>query len=280
MTRKMWTRILATLACVALSATMLAGTALAQDKIVVEGSTTVEPIATAFAEYYMSKNPKVNITVSGTGSSNGAKALIQGACHVADMSRGMKDKEFKAAVEAGVMPIAHVVAMDGLAIVLHPSNPIKAFTVDQLRDIYTGKVKNWKELGGADMEIVKVGRDTSSGTYETFHNLVMGKEKVSSDVEVVGSNGQARQKVLTTKSAIAYVGLGFTKGVKAVPVDGIEATAETINSGEYPIARPLFMWTNGYPKLGSPVHHFVTLHLTEKGQEIVEEKGFVPVTRY
>lgn len=268
---------------------MLAVGASAESTIVLDGSTTVGPIAKAFAEYYMSLHDDVNVTVSESGSGNGAKSLLNGACDIACMSRFMKDKEFNAAVDAGVMPVAHVVAMDGLPILVHPSNPIDELTVEQVRAIYTGKIDNWKDLGGPNREIVMVTRDTNSGTYETFHKLVMThkvdgekvKEKISKDAEYVGSNGGIRQRVQSTPAAIGYAGLGFVDDtVKALDINGIEPNPRSVASGIYPIARPLFMFTNGYPKLGSDVHAFVTIHLSEKGQEIVEDIGFVPVTDY
>jgi phosphate transport system substrate-binding protein len=197
------------------------------------------------------------------------------------MSRFMKDKEFKSAVEKDVFPVAHVVAMDGVCVVVHPSNPVKALTTEQVRDIYKGKITNWKEVGGPDMAIVAISRDTSSGTYETFHNLVMKKEDMAGSVEYVNSNPQAHARVKTTMGAIGYVGLGFVDiNVKALKIDGIQPTRQTISGGTYPVARPLFFFTNGYPKLGSTVYKFCTFHLSEKGQEIVEAKGFVPVTSY
>jgi phosphate transport system substrate-binding protein len=252
-----------------------------ETKIVVDGSTTVGPIAKAFAEYYMSQNKGVNITVSESGSGNGAKALINKACDVADMSRFMKDEEFKAAVATGVLPVAQVVAVDGIAVVVHPSNPLKGLTVPQIRDIYTGKVGNWSELGGPDVKIVKISRDTNSGTYETFESLVLNKHKVSPDAEYVNSNGQMRARVQSTAAAIGYVGLGFVDHtVKALDVNDIAASRDTVASGKYPVARPLFMFTNGYPKMGSHLNAFVSFFLTKKGQEIVEETGFIPVTSY
>jgi phosphate transport system substrate-binding protein len=255
--------------------------ATAADSIVIDGSTTVGPIAKAFAEYYMSLNPGVNITVSESGSGNGAKSLINGVCDVADMSRFMKDKEFKAAAEAGIMPVAHVVALDGLPVIVHPSNPVKGLTVKQVRDIYMGTITNWKQVGGPDKRIVVVSRDTNSGTYETFENLVMQKEKIADVAEYVGSNGAVRQRVQSTPAAIGYAGLGFVdRTVKALEINGIAPSAETVITGEYPIARPLFMFTNGYPKLGTHLYRFVTLHLSEKGQEIVDSIGFIPVTQY
>jgi phosphate transport system substrate-binding protein len=255
--------------------------ASAEESIVIDGSTTVGPIAKAFAEYYMSLNPNVNITVSESGSGNGAKSLINGVCDVADMSRFMKGKEFTAAVEAGITPVAHVVALDGLPVIVHPSNPVKGLTVEQVRDIYMGKITSWKEVGGPDKAIVVVSRDTNSGTYETFEKMVMQKQKIADGTEYVGSNGAVRQRVQSTPAAIGYAGLGFVdRTVKALEINGIAPSQSTVITGEYPIARPLFMFTNGYPKLGSHLYRFVTLYLSEKGQEIVESIGFVPVTAY
>jgi phosphate transport system substrate-binding protein len=253
----------------------------AEQKIVIDGSTTVGPIAKAFAEYYMGINKDVNITVSESGSGNGAKSLINSTCDIADMSRFMKDKEFKAAVEKGIFPVAHVVALDGLPIIVHPSNPVKNLTVEQVRDIYIGKITNWKDVGGPNMKIVMVSRDTNSGTYETFNKLVMKKQKIVKDCEYVGSNGAVRGRVQSTPAAIGYAGLGFVdRSVKALSINGIYPSRKTVSSGKYPIARPLFMFTNGYPKMGSAVYQFVTLHLTKKGQEMIERIGFVPVTSY
>ena len=155
--------------------TILAGlnAAIAGETIVMDGSTTVGPIAKAFAQYYMSVNKDVNITVSESGSGNGAKSILNKKCEIANMSRFMKDGEFKACVENDVFPVAHVVALDGLPVLVHPSNPVKALTIEQIRKIYTGDITNWKQVGGPDMKIVKISRDTNSGTYETFKTKVM-----------------------------------------------------------------------------------------------------------
>ncbi|MBN1517421.1 phosphate ABC transporter substrate-binding protein [Candidatus Sumerlaeota bacterium] len=285
-------KLMRTLAATLLVAWLGAGVAMAADeaeKLVLDGSTTVGPIAKAFAEYYMSNHPDVNVTVNESGSGNGAKSLINSACDIANMSRFMKDSEFAAAVEKGVKPVAHVVAMDGLPVLVHPSNPVKELSLEQVRKIYTGEIANWSEAGGPDQAIVIVSRDTNSGTYETFHELVMThkvngesvKEKITDGAEYVGSNGAVRARVQSTPAAIGYAGLGFVdKTVKALEIDGVYPTPETVTSGKYAIARPLFMFTNGYPKLGSHTYQFVTLHLTEKGQEIIEDIGFVPVTKY
>jgi len=278
----MWTALGAVLGGAGDGALPARGAAPEKPKtLVLEGSTTVGPIADAFAEAFKKMYPGVNITVNKTGSGDGAAALQDGRCDIADMSRFMKEKEFKGCVEKGVMPVAHVIAMDGVCVILHPSNPIKALTTAQIRDIYTGKTTNWKQLGGPDARIVPITRDSSSGTFETFETLVMARQKMAGHVETVNSNPAAKARVASTSGAVAYVGLGFVDNTAhAVTVDGVAPNRKTIASGTYPIARPLFMFTNGYPKLGSIVHAFVTFYLTEKGQEIIEAKGFIPLTSY
>ncbi|MGQ9662709.1 MAG: phosphate ABC transporter substrate-binding protein [Kiritimatiellia bacterium] len=255
------------------------GVATAQDKnrIVVDGSTTVGPIAKGFAEYYMGKHPDVNITISESGSGNGAKSLINGACDVATMSRPMKNSEKKAAEDAGILPIEHIVAMDGISVIVHLSNPVANLTLEQIRDIYIGKIKNWKELGGPDQPIVVISRDTNSGTYESFETLVLKGQKIAASAEYVGSNGAVRQRVMNTPAAIGYVGLAFTEGVKVLTVNGIEVSSETVASQKYPIARPLYMYTNGRPKQGTALADFVTFYRTPEGRRIIEDLGFVPV---
>lgn len=264
-----------------LAVVLLAGSAAMAETLQLEGSTTVGPIADAFAEYFKSIYTDLQITVKKTGSGDGAAALLDKRCDIANMSRFMKDKEFADAVAKGVFPVAHAVAMDGVCIVVHPSNPVTELTREQVRDIYMGKITNWKELGGPDMPIVAISRDTSSGTYETFHELVMAKQEMAKNVEYVNANPQAHARVKSTQGAIGYVGLGFVdSSVKALTIDKVKPSRKTIASGTYPVSRPLFMFTNGYPKLGSMTHKFVSFYLTEKGQELVEAKGFVPLTNY
>jgi phosphate transport system substrate-binding protein len=259
------------------------GTAGHAETLTIDGSTTVGPIADAFAEYFKSVYPNLEITVKKTGSGDGATALIDGRCDIATMSRFMKTgagEEFSKAVANNVYPVAHVVAMDGVCVVVHPSNPVKALTSGQVRDIYMGKITDWNRVGGPSMPIVVISRDTSSGTYETFESLIMKKQPMAANVEYVNANPQAQARVRTTQGAVGYVGLGFLEGVKALQIDGIMPTRQTVANGSYPVSRPLFMFTSGYPKLGSTVHKFVTFYLTEKGQELVEAKGYVPLTNY
>ena len=260
---------------------LLAGAPLFAGTITLDGSTTVGPLAKALAEEFRKTRDATEITLSESGSGNGAKSLVNGMCDIAMLSRPLKDTEFKAAVEKGVLPTAHVPAYDAVVLITHPSNPVKNLTLDQARDIYSGKVSNWKDVGGADMAIVAVSRDTNSGTYETFEGMVMNGEKVTANAETAGSNGAVRQRVQATAGAIGYVGIGYVdRTTKALTIAGVEATYETVTTGRYALSRPLFYYTDGYPALGSELHAFVNMHLTPRGQAIVEAVGFVPVTQY
>jgi len=248
--------------------------------IQIEGSTTVGPIADAYAEVFQNMYPDASITVKKTGSGDGAAALIDGRCDIATMSRFMKPEEFKKAVENGVYPVAHVVSMDALCVIVHPSNPVDTLPLDTVKKIYKGDIKNWKEVGGADMPIVVISRDTSSGTYEYFNEHVMKKEKMADTVEYSNANPQVQNRVKTTPGAIGYVGLAFLDDVKAIECNGVAPSRTTVLSGKYPIARPLFMFTNGYPASGTLVKEFVEFHYSEKGHNVIIEKGFVPLTEY
>ena len=254
---------------------------VAQSEIRIDGSTTVGPIVDAFVGAFNDKIPDLKFSVKKTGSGDGATALIEGRCEIAAMSRFMKTDEYKKAVDAGKMPIPFTICMDGVCLIVHPSNPVKQLTKDQVKKIYTGEMKNWKEVGGSDAPIVAISRDTSSGTYEVFHELAMDKAKLGEKVEFANSNPQIFTRVSTTQGAIGYVGLGFVKdGVQAVRYEGVTPTKESIASGKYKISRPLFLFTNGYPQLGSPLLDFCNFFLSEAGQEIIEAKGFIPLTNY
>lgn len=264
------------LAVALLAATATSGFAEAT-KIVMDGSTTVGPIAKAFAEYYMGKHNDVNITVSESGSGNGAKSILNGTCDIANMSRSMKEEELLVGKEKGLNIIEHIVAMDGIAVVVHPDNPIEGLTKEELVQIYNGEIRNWKKLGGPDLPIVVISRDTNSGTYESFQQLVTKSERITDSAEYVGSNGAIRQRVMTTTGAIGYVGLAFMEGLKPLTINGVEPTQETVLNRSYIISRPLFMYTNGEPAEGSHLAAFLGLYKTADGRKIVEEQGFVPV---
>ncbi|MDR1382258.1 MAG: phosphate ABC transporter substrate-binding protein [Planctomycetaceae bacterium] len=256
----------------------------AQEKINIEGSTTVGPIIDAFVEAFSEaadSSGNVKFSVKKTGSGDGAAALIDGRCEIATMSRSMKPDEVQKAVKAGKTPTTFTICMDGVCLIVHPSNPVRQLTKEQVKKIYTGSVSNWQELGGADMPIVAISRDTSSGTYEVFHQIAVDSEKLGNKVEYANSNPQIFTRVSTTPGAIGYVGLGFLKtGVATMQYENVVPSRRTIASGKYALSRPLFLLTNGYPPLGTKLLEFCNFFLTEKGQDIIETKGFVPLTNY
>jgi len=244
------------------------------EKIVVAGSTTVLPIAQKAAEVFMDNNQNADISVRGGGSGVGIASLIDGSCDIGDASRAIKDTELEKAVANGRHLKANVVAMDGICVIVNPSNNIGALTKKQIKDIFTGKISNWGQVGGSGGKIVVVSRDTSSGTFEAFGELALAKEKVRPDALMQASNQAVATTIAETPGAIGYVGLGYlTEHVKAIDVDGVVASKETVLSGKYPIGRPLFMYTNGTPK--GMVKEFIDFILSKEGQKLVEEEGFV-----
>jgi phosphate transport system substrate-binding protein len=250
------------------------GTYASAENITIKGSTTVLPIAQACAEAYMEENPAVNISVQGGGSGVGIASLIDGTADIGDASRSIKDKEIDRAVSLGVTPKAHVVAMDGIAVVVHPSNNIDALTKEQVKAIYTGSISDWSQVGGSAGKIVVISRDTSSGTYEAFNKLALNKAKVRPDALLQASNQAVATTVANTPAAIGYVGLGYVSGrLKVLPIDGVMPSKETVLSGKYAYSRPLFMYTNGTPK--GAVKKFIDFVLGETGQYLAEENGFV-----
>jgi len=254
---------------------------LAQSEIRIDGSTTVGPIVDSFVEAFKTKMPDLKFSVKKTGSGDGATALIDGRCEIAAMSRFMKVDEYSKSVAAGRMPVPFTICMDGVCLIVHPSNPVRNLSKEQVKKIYTGAVTNWKELGGPDMPIIAISRETSSGTYEVFHELALDKEKMGTKIELSNSNPAIFTRVSTTQGAIGYVGLGFvSRGVQAVRYENVMPTKETIASGTYKISRPLYLFTNGYPELGSPLMTFCNFFLTEEGHEIISAKGFIPLTNY
>jgi len=240
----------------------------------IDGSTTVLPIAQKAAEVFMKKHPSIKVFVSGSGSGTGIKALIDGTTDIATSSREAKDKEVASAKKKNIILKDHIVALDGIVPVVHPSMKIENITMEQLRDIYNGKIKRWKELGGPNRPISVVSRDTSSGTYEVWEEKVLQKDKVRADALLVASNGQAVQTVAQNKYAIGYIGIGYVdKSIKVLTVKGVKATAETVRDGSWPISRPLYMYTNGNPK--GTIAKFIDFLLSKEGQKIVNEVKYV-----
>ncbi len=246
------------------------------NKITIAGSTTVLPIAQATAEVFMDKNPSVNISVRGGGSSVGIASIIAGTVDIGDASRHIKSKELVQARENGINPYENVVANDGIAVIVHKNNTVKNLTLDQLKDIYTGKVQNWKEVGGPKMPIVVISRDVSSGTFEVFNKKVLANAKVVSSSLMLASNNAVASTIADTPGAIGYAGLGYlTDKINAVTINNVMPTKKTIQTQEYPISRTLHMYTNGAPK--GLVKQYIDYILSEEGQQVIEEQGFISV---
>lgn len=238
----------------------------------VSGSTTVTPIMQSVAEVYEA----ADLEVSGTGSGDGITALIDGRADVAMASRKMKDKEKQDASAKGLKPVEVVIARDGIAIVVHPSNPVSGLTLQQVKDIFLGKITNWKQVGGPDRQIVPVTRDSSSGTFEVFEELVMDKEPIVSGAVTQNSNGTVRSAVAESEGAVGYVGLGYVdETLKALAIDGTVPSNDSINNGSYKIARDLNLY---YPEGASQaVLDLVKFILGQDGQKIVADEGFIPL---
>ncbi len=256
----------------------LASTSLyaASKKITITGSTTVLPIAQRAAEAYMDIHKDISISVRGGGSGVGIAALIDGRADIADASRPIKTKELKTAREKGINPYANIVAKDGIAVVVHPDNPVNVLSLEELKKIYTGEITSWKEVGGLSKPIVVISRDFASGTFEVFKKLVLGGAKVKDRALMLASNKAVATTVTTTPDAIGYIGLGYlSDNVKALKINEVIPTNETVNDDSYKLARPLFMYTNGKPK--GLIKSFIDFVLSLEGQKIIEEAGFVPV---
>jgi phosphate transport system substrate-binding protein len=254
-----------------------AGVAFAEN-IVIKGSTTVLPIAQVTLEAYMKANPGANISLSGGGSGEGIKALMDQSADIANSSREIKKTELELAKSKNVEPKETVVAIDAIVPIVSPRNKVRDLTVDQLSQIYQGKITNWKEVGGENLEIVVISRDSSSGTFEAWGELVLKGAKVSPRAQLQASNGAIVQAVSKNKYALGYIGLGYIdKTVKALTVNGIQASDKTALSKEYPVSRFLYMYTNGEPK--GETAKFIQFVLSPAGQVLVKKEGFVPLPR-
>ena len=261
--------------------TLAAASASAADKpaITINGSTTVLPIMQSVSESYMAAHPDIQIELSGGGSGNGIKALIEGQTMLAMSSRDIKPGETDQAKAKGVTPFRVSVAIDALAPVVHPDNKVAALSLDQLKAMYEGKVSNWKEVGGDDARIVLISRDTSSGTYETWAELVMKGEKVTPSALMQASNGAVVQAVSKNKNAIGYIGIGYLdKSVKSLKIGEATVSAENALSRVWPLSRELYVFANGQPN--GALQEFIAYLLDPaKGQKAVKESGFVPLPK-
>ncbi|MCG8529868.1 MAG: phosphate ABC transporter substrate-binding protein [Desulfovibrionales bacterium] len=251
----------------------LAAPSMAANAITVKGSTTVLPIMQQAVEAYIAETG-TPVAVSGGGSSNGIKALLDGSTDIAMASRKMKSKEHTLAQKKNLAPVEYVIALDAVIPIVHPSNPVGDLTSAQLKAIYQGKITNWKEVGGTDSRIVVISRDTSSGTYETWHKIIMKKTRVFPGALLQASSGAVLQAVSKNPNAIAYDGIGYINNtVKAVQVDGVMGSAKTAKDKSYPVSRTLQIYTSSAPSTAAT--GLVDFILSPKGQDIVEEAGFI-----
>jgi len=245
-------------------------------------------LALAWAEAYQAKHPEVLISVTGGGSGSGIASLINGTADIANASRKIKEEELKTAAINGIEPVEFTVARDAIAVIVNPNNPINQLTLEQVSDIYSGKVNNWAELGGEDRPIVRLSRETNSGTHVYFLEEVLrlgnkeNKTLFSRDTLLLPSSEGITSEVRDNPNAIGYDGLGYvTPDVKVLAIADVGSTNyltpsyETVNDNSYPIARDLYMYTAGLPQ--GNVKQYLDWIISEEAQKIVLDLGFIPV---
>ncbi len=261
-----------------------------KNSIQIKGSDTMVNLGQAWAEKYMEENPGDFVAVTGGGSGTGLSSLISGTCDLAMSSRNIKDKEIALAQQKGVNPFEIKVALDGLAVVVNPANSVSKLTLDQLAGIFTGKIVNWKEVGGKDERIVILSREVNSGTHVYFKEHVLrkgnasGKEEFAPGSLLLSSSQAIADEVAGNSSAIGYYGMGYISSkqkhidvAKDDKSEYINPNIENVISGKYPISRPLFLYTNKEPQ--GLVKKFVDYILSKEGQDIVVKTDFVPVKK-
>ena len=242
----------------------------------------------AWAEHFMKEHSNTLIAVTGGGSGTGIAALLTGTCDITEASRKMKDKEFEQAKKNGVEPQEFTVALDGLAVAVNLKNPVGQLTIQELADIFTGKIKNWKDVGGSDAPIVILSREVNSGTHVYFkeHVLRGGDDKRTDEFDkgalLMPSSQAIVDEIAQNPNAIGYYGMGYqnpTQKILAVAKDKNSPyslpTITNVKSGKYYISRPLLMYTNGQPQ--GVVKEFIDFVLSSPGQEIVKRLDFVPM---
>lgn len=242
----------------------------AERGLTVAGSTSIQPFADRWAEVFMKGHPRFSVNVQGGGSSAGIQAAKSGAADIGMSSRELKDSE-KDLLEI-------VVARDGLAIIVHPENPVGDLSLVQVQNIFAGNIGNWEYAGGPAREIHVVTREEGSGTRGAFQEMVMGKSRIFPRAIVQDSNGTVREIVANDPASIGYISLGLVnERVKAVRLEGVEPSHDHIIEKKYTLVRPFLFVTNGPPKPGA--REFINFVLSRKGQELIEKEGLIPVFR-
>jgi phosphate transport system substrate-binding protein len=255
-----------------------------------KGSDTIVNLALAWAEKYQGDHPDVRISVTGGGSGTGIASLINGTVGIANASRSIKDEEIAEAQSKGVDPVEHIIARDAIAVIVNPENPVSELTLQQISDIYSGKITNWTEVGGEDRPIVKLSRETNSGTHVYFLETVLrlgnkeDKTLFSMDTLLLPSSEGIISEVRDNPNAIGYDGLGYVPDdLKMIAIAKESSGAyvlpsiETVNDKSYAIARDLYMYTDGEPT--GLIKEYLDWILSDEAQEIVAELGFVPVLK-
>lgn len=253
-----------------------------------KGSDTIVNLALAWAEKYQQLHPEVRIAVTGGGSGTGIAALINGTVDLANASRKIKSEEVEEAQKNGVEPVEFTIARDAIAIIVNPENPVDRLTLQQISDIYSGKITNWQAVGGEDRPIVRLSRETNSGTHVYFLENVLrlgekeNKTFFSPETLLLPSSEGITAEIRQNPNAIGYDGLGYvTEDVKMIAIAEAEGqefilpSPETVNSGRYPIARDLYMYTAGAPE--GEIATYLEWIFGDEAQEIVKELGFVPL---
>jgi phosphate transport system substrate-binding protein len=258
-------------------------TATGAQGVSVKGSDTVLPLAQSEAEEYLKENPGKSVSVTGGGSGVGIAALIDGQVNIATASRDMDANETQAAQAKGISPVETVIAYDGITVVVNPANSVSSLTFNQLRGIYNGTISNWKDVGGIDAPIAVISRDSSSGTYKDFQKDVLKGDNYRPDALTQPATGGIVTEVGQNPNAIGYIGFAYidSNSMKVLSLDNgngsVSPTTESILDGSYPLSRTLQVYTNGEPS-GS-TKEFIDFVLSEKGQSIVSEVGYIPLKK-
>lgn len=255
-----------------------------------KGSDTIVNLALAWAEKYQGDHPDVRISVTGGGSGTGIAALVNGTVDLANASRKIKDEETSEAQANGVTPVEHIIARDAIAVIVNPNNPVNELTLQQISDIYSGKYTNWQEVGGEDRPIVRLSRETNSGTHVYFLETVLrlgskeDKTLFSTNTLLLPSSEGIISEVRDNPNAIGYDGLGYVpKDLKMIAIakeaggEYVLPSIDTVNDKTYAIARDLYMYTNGEP--AGVVKDYLDWILSDEAQVIVADLGFVPAIK-
>ena len=253
--------------------------------ITIKGSDTMVHLVSSWAEAFMQRNPGIEVSVTGGGSGTGFAALLNGTTDICAASRSIKENELTLATQKDIQPHEIVVASDGIAVIVHPDNIVKELTLQQLSNIFTGKSLRWSDVGGADEEIIVLSRESSSGTYVFFQEMVLEKQDYRLDAKLLPATSAIIQSASTDKWAIGYVGLGYAIAamdrVKIIAVEADDKSAavipsdQTVKSGQYPIARPLYLYLDGEPE--GIIKKFIDFCLSSEGQSIVTETGYIAI---